>query len=161
MFLLVHDQQGLSPHTRGKPPDERGADLHRGPIPAYAGETLGGTNCETRSRAYPRIRGGNILVLTSFALDTGLSPHTRGKRLEHQVKGLCAGPIPAYAGETPTSRHLGKTAGAYPRIRGGNQVGLVAGGLPEGLSPHTRGKRALSFQKAHTHGPIPAYAGET
>ncbi len=61
--LLCSTAGGLSPHARGK----RGAvmrhKLHDGPIPACAGETLSSGAYLPHARAYPRMRGGNLLIM--------------------------------------------------------------------------------------------------
>ena len=72
-------QAGLSPHTRGKPGSGERRAPGRGPIPAYAGETLCGHAAKPMPGAYPRIRGGNFDFCRRVRQLVGLSPHTRGK----------------------------------------------------------------------------------
>ncbi len=153
--------EGLSPHTRGKPLDQRRDDRRHGPIPAYAGETRRGAKIEVSLGAYPRIRGGNTSGNCPTASSAGLSPHTRGKRVavERRIHG--GGPIPAYAGETWLGSRCFGRRGAYPRIRGGNWQPVPLRFGRWGLSPHTRGKRKHRHLVRAGEGPIPAYAGET
>ncbi len=115
----------------------------------------------TRSRAYPRIRGGNFHTAFTIWRIAGLSPHTRGKRPLAPLVRPSAGPIPAYAGETMSGALQAPLFGAYPRIRGGNYAAQLRTAWREGLSPHTRGKRYQADGSRNTCGPIPAYAGET
>ncbi len=152
---------GLSPHARGKLPRLQLGLAHHGPIPAYAGETLEVMTEYARSRAYPRIRGGNPTNCESVEGGEGLSPHTRGKQVISDHLPALRGPIPAYAGETGTRTAWMTTSGAYPRIRGGNVFRCLVVFARLGLSPHTRGKPGSCDPLCCFDGPIPAYAGET
>ena len=152
---------GLSPHTRGKLPAPVRLSPSVGPIPAYAGETVGQMCRPPFPRAYPRIRGGNMAVCFSGPCIGGLSPHTRGKHQLRMPYSHAKGPIPAYAGETQCRPPPAHGRRAYPRIRGGNPVDRATGRASWGLSPHTRGKRGVGDFSHPPAGPIPAYAGET
>ena len=78
---------GLSPRARGKRSCNCCASLGIGPIPAGAGET-GGRQCSGQRRwAYPRGRGGNLILWRQHRHGRGLSPRARGK--------------PSYAGYPP------------------------------------------------------------
>src|SRR5680860_192392 len=91
--------------------------------------------------AYPRTRGGNCSRRVLTGSTTGLSPHTRGKRVEIVCRDPCKGPIPAHAGETRSRRTRESPSAAYPRTRGGNEPTGPPLMEPTGLSPHTRGKQ--------------------
>ena len=49
----------------------------------------------------------------------GLSPRVRGNRLEHGLKQVGQGSIPACAGEPPAQPNCGAACGVYPRVCGG------------------------------------------
>ena len=158
---LTLNPLGLSPRTRGKQIDQRVQLAQQGPIPADAGETTITTTTPRRRRAYPRGRGGNLLLLASRTRSWGLSPRTRGKHERAGVPRLDLGPIPADAGETRWESRSFAGVRAYPRGRGGN-CGCEAGGwVMRGLSPRTRGKLGGAVGQADHPGPIPADAGET
>ncbi len=152
---------GLSPHTRGKHLAAAMLLTFAGPIPAYAGETCLPIFKSNAGRAYPRIRGGNIQLFGRAGAVLGLSPHTRGKRLQWVSNIVAGGPIPAYAGETVEYARDGFLHWAYPRIRGGNSALKSSAYTFQGLSPHTRGKPLIGDREKAMKGPIPAYAGET
>ncbi len=152
---------GLSPHARGKPRRPPNLAGEFGPIPACAGETRTTFTVALRTRAYPRMRGGNGLPVFDRAFKEGLSPHARGKpgAIADQVDNI--GPIPACAGETAMAKAEMERQGAYPRMRGGNSR-LCSELFPAwGLSPHARGKPCRSRDAQALRGPIPACAGET
>ena len=72
-------------------------------------------------------------------LAPGLSPRTRGNRLQRVVAHVPGGSIPANAGEPVSTvpRHF--LRGVYPRERGGTLFRLPLLRLANGLSPRTRG----------------------
>ena len=128
---------GLSPRARGNRRLNISSRLVNGPIPAGAGEPiLSGPNT-TRSRAYPRGRGGTRHPDMGWRGNWGLSPRARGNR----------------------GRSV-SVAWAYPRGRGGTHVcaSLVVAG--RGLSPRARGNRFGVSWRGRAWGPIPAGAGE-
>ena len=160
--LDVGDERlGLSPLARGKlRPDER-ADDERGPIPAGAGETERVSVPRPCRGAYPRWRGGNVGCWHSGKPCEGLSPLARGKHQRARQPGAARGPIPAGAGETPSSSSTKRVSRAYPRWRGGNRISGLWAMSGEGLSPLARGKLRGPGGGRRGWGPIPAGAGET
>jgi len=110
--------------------------------------------------AYPRGRGGAVACPSCDGDGEGLSPRTRGSHPEARRVSVPAGPIPADAGEPSTSRLSGVPARAYPRGRGGAEHTPELVPLVRGLSPRTRGSRAVAWVKMRFLGPIPADAGE-
>ena len=113
------------------------------------------------------VRVASLLILHSRELTLrtdgvcGLSPHTRGKRYSVTYEGEYSRPIPAHAGETARPEVATLSLWAYPCTRGGNPGTGKTVRTDEGLSPHTRGKRALERELESWVGPIPAHAGET
>ncbi len=90
----------------------------------------------------------------------GLSPHGRGNRLAAAPFPPAPGPIPAWAGEPSPTRGSDLTIGAYPRMGGGTQSGVVVRAFHSGLSPHGRGNHVHCLSPQDFVGPIPAWAGE-
>ena len=73
--------QGSSPRMRGTLTAEQWLDMHRGIIPAYAGNTM---RCSARyydSRDHPRVCGEHIPIGWKLALALGSSPRMRGTRI--------------------------------------------------------------------------------
>ena len=111
-------------------------------------------------RAYPRGRGGTSEHSMTSSVPAGLSPRTRGNRRAARKSSGIRGPIPADAGEPPSSRQPARRSRAYPRGRGGTEAADFVAGDLQGLSPRTRGNRQTQAHKDSYFGPIPADAGE-
>ena len=155
-----HAIGGLSPRTRGSHGVECLAGGQQGPIPADAGEPSSTGPLRQQTRAYPRGRGGAVPTRQIDRLLPGLSPRTRGS-LQSEFPGCAeSGPIPADAGEPSASPRWIESRRAYPRGRGGAEVGDALETATAGLSPRTRGSRAGIGQHILANGPIPADAGE-
>ena len=69
--------------------------------------------------------------------------------------------IPARAGETKGRGATALPSWVYPRTGGGNLGGAGGRVMPEGLSPHGRGKLIGIHLGGQDKGSIPARAGET
>ena len=91
--------RGLSPPTRGN----RGGPGRQSPyvrsIPAHAGEPRRPPCSPSPLRVYPRPRGGTAIIACSMRAAIGLSPPTRGNHLDHPMREVGVGSIPAHAGE--------------------------------------------------------------
>ncbi len=74
-----HQVHGLSPRGRGKRVGGDAYPLPVGSIPAWAGETRRQRRRPFRCRVYPRVGGGNWMVLATAWNRPGLSPRGRGK----------------------------------------------------------------------------------
>ena len=95
---------GLSPRGRGKLPiaySKRGVERS---IPAWAGETPPAAHRSSAVRVYPRVGGGNNILICDGIEIWGLSPRGRGKHAERAFASEAQGSIPAWAGETETPR---------------------------------------------------------
>ncbi len=112
--------EGLSPHSRGKRSTCVSIAVSGGSIPAFTGETWLINLSTLPTEVYPRIHGGNIRGLFSGMQEPGLSPHSRGKRVEHIITGHERRSIPAFTGETASPVTQRSAAEVYPRIHGGN-----------------------------------------
>ena len=154
-------EEGSSPLTRGKLP-VLGRELARaGLIPAHAGKTFTAVSRTQRSRAHPRSRGENLLLVGVVHWFTGSSPLTRGKRWRASPAGRSTGLIPAHAGKTSAPPSAPTGIAAHPRSRGENVTTAMRRCQSTGPSPLTRGKpRRCAPGRTHT-GLIPAHAGKT
>ena len=130
-------------------------------IPAWAGETGGLCRDAVPRTVYPRVGGGNRLILSPNRATPGLSPRGRGKRAYRAYQRSNIGSIPAWAGETRRSRYRRLQRRVYPRVGGGNCPGRGKFARHRGLSPRGRGKRLVFHSTAVKWGSIPAWAGET
>ena len=151
---------GLSPLTRGNLVCRAQAVGGVGPIPAHAGEPLKLGQIADRLGAYPRSRGGTFHGRLAEIAAEGLSPLTRGNQSGRYLKAAAIGPIPAHAGEPAVDSYLRRRGWAYPRSRGGTDVGGAGDRHQWGLSPLTRGNLYAFQPYGVFSGPIPAHAGE-
>ena len=94
---------GSSPLTRGKPEARSNAAERSRLIPAHAGKTTPDGGRGAASRAHPRSRGENNVVVRVAHNAQGSSPLTRGKHIDRTCRQRQVGLIPAHAGKTPTS----------------------------------------------------------
>ena len=154
-------RSGLSPRVRGKRVEGRYGSIRPGSIPACAGETENDQLVRLHIPVYPRVCGGNDIIVTPRRTAPGLSPRVRGKRQQRNNPGNHRQPIPACAGETRLRFPLNGAAETYPRVCGGNSSGVRLIRPPGNLSPRVRGKRQHKPGVGIHHKPIPACAGET
>ena len=75
--------------------------------------------------------------------------------------GFHHGSIPAYAGETASTRRCRRPGRVDPRVRGGDMHGRRGGWRDRGRSPRTRGRLPIASVNGYEIRSIPAYAGET
>ena len=154
-------RRGLSPRGRGKrlagPPP---VDPRRS-IPAWAGETRGRYWQDGRQPVYPRVGGGNLMVLALKICSGGLSPRGRGKLCPANYRHRQSRSIPAWAGETTWWPGSFPPGWVYPRVGGGNTPVVVSIVNIATLSPRGRGKHRNRRRKVAVHWSIPAWAGET
>ena len=156
-----HRRGGLSPRVRGKRKDPATATASRGSIPACAGETCIICWVDRRSEVYPRVCGGNGTYRSLLPGGGGLSPRVRGKHLWFALPEKYRGSIPACAGETYAQPGPAGPAQVYPRVCGGNALGLGRRWRWRGLSPRVRGKHPPGVAGTVGRRSIPACAGET
>ena len=155
------EDDGSSPLTRGKQVLFLHAVGRERLIPAHAGKTC--TRCGARraTRAHPRSRGENQVMVMTRVCRVGSSPLTRGKRPLRDRDRAKGGLIPAHAGKTRRPQGCGRTREAHPRSRGENVRRLWRRGRRWGSSPLTRGKPLTHPLKGRNNGLIPAHAGKT
>ena len=152
---------GLSPRVRGKRWPRRRRLSRRRSIPACAGETCIAAPSRLISGVYPRVCGGNGDGGGVQQRGRGLSPRVRGKQNMLTKLRRHRGSIPACAGETAYSFAGPPPTPVYPRVCGGNGLGLGIFAPCRGLSPRVRGKRFQRGGDIGVGGSIPACAGET
>ena len=152
--------QGLSPPARGSRHLERCSHAVIGPIPARAGEPGTPARCSTSSSAYPRPRGGAVVIAQGEVELVGLSPPARGSPRSRAGFPPVVRPIPARAGEPSRPATAHSKDSAYPRPRGGAASGIENRRHQIGLSPPARGSHCHSKAAPARPRPIPARAGE-
>ena len=111
-------------------------------------------------KVYPRPRGGAVRRVKPMRAQHGLSPPTRGSRLDDVVVEHRRRSIPAHAGEPRTATRFRRACRVYPRPRGGATEDLTKIAVEYGLSPPTRGSLAAAVAHRYWTRSIPAHAGE-
>ena len=132
---------GSSPRMRGTPLVVWGDSCDEGIIPAYAGNTPRAAWTPRSCRDHPRVCGEHSESGMDTKIVQGSSPRMRGTRFKCARQSSTTGIIPAYAGNTGTTRPCQQPSwGSSPRMRG------------------TRMRRGI---RCCGGGIIPAYAGNT
>ena len=161
--VVKHDlrqHQGLSPRRRGNLDRRCDEALHRGSIPAQAGEPAASTDSSGSIRVYPRAGGGTVTLVWLMRPSQGLSPRRRGNQARGDGCFPARGSIPAQAGEPANYDGPPFKAKVYPRAGGGTESVLCVALSSEGLSPRRRGNRPAAVRRRGNLGSIPAQAGE-
>ena len=153
-------REGLSPPTRGNRRLWRHVSANRGSIPAHAGEPAPDSESPPSLRVYPRPRGGTMRRDVTAVCMPGLSPPTRGNQPAPCAAAASMRSIPAHAGEPSPPTTPRASTGVYPRPRGGTPKASSHSRNGRGLSPPTRGNRAMSAPLTASARSIPAHAGE-
>ena len=116
---------GSSPLTQGKRTERTERFSRSGLIPAHAGKTDEGCDCEADCRAHPRSRGENEQASALYNMGSGSSPLTRGKQTQISLQVFTGRLIPAHAGKTPKMAAYIAPSTAHPRSRGENGGALA------------------------------------
>ena len=114
-------QQGSSPLARGTRTPVPSPVLHRGFIPARAGNTRPSSQARFQTRAHPRSRGEHMSGSSHWLLSSGSSPLTRRNTTRRSV--------------------VTRLPGAHPRSRGEHSLSSTAHCTELGSSPLARGTR--------------------
>jgi len=160
LTTLASSAEGSSPPARGRV--DVGADgvLHRGFIPACAGESTPRASPGRARWVHPRLRGGAHRGIFVSDSTPGSSPPARG-RADLPPKPLkLPGFIPACAGERYSPAGRAATCGVHPRLRGGEGMAWRKRGETRGSSPPARGREPAQHRRPLLLGFIPACAGE-
>ena len=151
---------GPSPRVRGS--RARGAveDLHRGSIPACAGEPSRRLHFFSLSGVHPRVCGGARRPRPRSISDRGPSPRVRGSQPSRARGPGARRSIPACAGEPGDGSAIRLVRAVHPRVCGGAPAGKLCPSCPKGPSPRVRGSLVWQLDKTGRSGSIPACAGE-
>ena len=152
---------GPSPLSRGIPAPPPGSPTPTRIIPALAGNTPSPAPHATTGPDHPRSRGEYWPSITTVAIVSGSSPHSRGIREATPPGEAPSGIIPALAGNTGQRRRPRWRGGDHPRSRGEYAIRTVADKLVYGSSPLSRGIPGQPVLRALGRGIIPALAGNT
>ena len=153
---------GSSPRMRGTPIRRRFFSVRRGIIPAYAGNTGPSTPPASPLRDHPRVCGEHASTPRPCLPISGSSPRMRGTPAGFLSRGVSAGIIPAYAGNTGHVPVRMGDGGDHPRVCGEHRrQRLHAHRARLGSSPRMRGTPIPMWLSNGEHGIIPAYAGNT
>ena len=151
---------GLSPRVRGSRHLISGLCEPDGSIPACAGQPIASTKESGRVRVYPRVCGAAVTRPFIESPVLGLSPRVRGSRDYGLPGDLCAGSIPACAGQPLTTSPYPTGVTVYPRVCGAAAAHAAVLGFRLGLSPRVRGSQDHALKERGGGGSIPACAGQ-
>ncbi len=113
-----------------------------------------------RNRDYPRARGETRRFTNRAGSVTGLSPRSRGNHAGPERMGRIPGTIPALAGKPSPPSLPSSPSWDYPRARGETTFRTRRATMLRGLSPRSRGNRAVRGCDQQLMGTIPALAGK-
>ena len=152
---------GSSPRMRGTHARNRSGRRNPRIIPAYAGNTCSRRQLRPCRRDHPRVCGEHPSLKPYSASFAGSSPRMRGTPDVRPPGRTRTGIIPAYAGNTMSTRIFFVFTGDHPRVCGEHVASMVALTCFLGSSPRMRGTRECQHDTAQYSGIIPAYAGNT
>ena len=132
-------EPGSSPLSRGIRAGLAGESLHRGIIPALAGNTANRHHGRRRSWDHPRSRGEYGAQRMEALTAAGSSPLSRGILLAIRRLGPTIRIIPALAGNTVPATTSRASATDHPRSRGEYYLVTPGPQPPKGSSPLSRG----------------------
>ncbi len=152
---------GSSPRMRGTLLAKLIAPDSKRFIPAYAGNTSIVRACPIPVPVHPRVCGEHTKAIPGVVLRVGSSPRMRGTLESKQLLKLFHRFIPAYAGNTLTSKAVDDTVPVHPRVCGEHTPPCpnIAGHI--GSSPRMRGTHQRLASAVSCKRFIPAYAGNT
>ncbi len=135
---------GSSPRMRGTPYRQPVLAHGAGIIPAYAGNTRLQRYQHERCRDHPRVCGEHCEGLFVASGDVGSSPRMRGAPARYCASRSNAGIIPAYAGNTSTTRARRCLPRDHPRVCGEHQSGAPIQFVGLGIIPAYAGNTSFS-----------------
>ncbi len=150
---------GSSPHARGTPAASPASLCACRFIPACAGNASLATPHQIGLTVHPRMRGERSRSASCPRSTRGSSPHARGTRTASPELGGLTRFIPACAGNAKKAPFPFGLGAVHPRMRGERTIGIEAGTIVDGSSPHARGTRRLDVRPRETRRFIPACAG--
>ena len=152
---------GSSPRMRGTPHLTELTDCVEGIIPAYAGNTRPALARRSIARDHPRVCGEHHQHRGRFHFRRGSSPRMRGTHGRLLLLLGRNGIIPAYAGNTRSTRQPARPERDHPRVCGEHRSDARLRHRQRGSSPRMRGTHPHPAGNRRGQGIIPAYAGNT
>ena len=152
-------QTGSSPRVRGTDTGSLRPCLHRGIIPACAGNRETRPQWLSRNRDHPRVCGEQAQDAEINTSAPGSSPRVRGTVSGRRMLFANVGIIPACAGNSQQWAQTRRDQRDHPRVCG--EQGKMSGSMNirMGSSPRVRGTDLLTIITSVRLGIIPACAG--
>ena len=151
---------GSSPRMRGTPSQTQCAARPSGIIPAYAGNTVTIMKNPSKTWDHPRVCGEHCEGLFVASGDVGSSPRMRGTPARYCASRSNAGIIPAYAGNTSTTRARRCLPRDHPRVCGEHQSGAPIQFVGLGIIPAYAGNTIIHNSYPLIHRDHPRVCGE-
>ena len=152
--------RGLSPPTRGSHEAPPAQPTGEGSIPAHTGKPMMVPPTTWRITVYPRPHGEAMKRLACVSVGGGLSPPTRGSRVNAECASRLHGSIPAHTGKPAQVTAQVSMAAVYPRPHGEAVRASDEARFNRGLSPPTRGSLGIVRVARAAPGSIPAHTGK-
>ena len=156
------------PGTRGSPPLARGTDRkrfsvvnHRRITPACAGNSLATRLTISAGRDHPRLRGEQLIIISSVVNVAGSPPLARGTACSGSALRVCIGITPACAGNSWSAYHIFNDIRDHPRLRGEQPVRSLLGAQGGGSPPLARGTDSARDGEVIPRRITPACAGNS
>ena len=130
-------------------------------IPAYAGNTCNLISGIATCTVHPRVCGEHEHHLGFEHPQSGSSPRMRGTRLPLVALHAQLRFIPAYAGNTSSSKMPSANTAVHPRVCGEHGPNASINAASNGSSPRMRGTLERPLPQRGYLRFIPAYAGNT
>ncbi len=152
---------GSSPRLRGTRGKRKALVGFPRFIPAFAGNTTSANSRSGVTAVHPRVCGEHGFLPSAIHLRTGSSPRLRGTRDRLPEFQIHVRFIPAFAGNTLSSRRRSSVRAVHPRVCGEHPNPCRVFPHYFGSSPRLRGTRASRPKLAANARFIPAFAGNT
>ena len=159
--VLFAVDSGSSPRMRGTRGLDETAEILKGIIPAYAGNTRPRQRGLLAGEDHPRVCGDHRPPARTVRRKPGSSPRMRGTLRISIRRNIGNGIIPAYAGNTFHGPMTNCVRRDHPRVCGEHRSRRFRKFLLQGSSPRMRGTRAVCDGESCRIRIIPAYAGNT
>ena len=129
--------------------------------PAYAGKSHKPCSAALQKRDHPRLCGEKRKLSRLLIFSLGSPPPMRGKGRHCQIKILCHGITPAYAGKRLCISELLTEGRDHPRLCGEKHYTPFGNFCQAGSPPPMRGKVCHWVKIPVDFGITPAYAGKS
>ena len=159
--IRVAARSGSSPRGRGTHAIKQEIKLFGRFIPAWAGNTRACASKHSLPPVHPRVGGEHISTTPRISCGSGSSPRGRGTRACRRWPPGRLRFIPAWAGNTQTTRAAAVYSAVHPRVGGEHHVQREVNVPVVGSSPRGRGTRTNIYIDISYLRFIPAWAGNT